>query len=431
MQYDNSLFAGNFLTIFLSRSFRYYVTLLGHICHIAYNLKTYHSLIAILFMTLLTSNSAIAQTTQIRVATFNVSMEGTNYAAQGTLGDGMLADILQKGIHPQVRNIAQIIQRTRPDVILLNEFDYIANSSMGVELFLNNFLAHPQAGAQAIAYPYYFLAPVNTGMPSPFDLDRDGIASGLGNDAWGFGNYPGQYGMLLLSRFPIDANAARTFQTFKWADLPGAQTPMLDNAPYFTDSEWQALRLSSKSHWDIPIDVNGEIIHVLASHPTPPVFDGPERRNALRNRDEIRFWTLYIDPVQGSHLYDDKGVYGGLPSETRFVILGDLNASADEGDSLQGGIDVLLQNEHLQSDIVPSSEGAVAHSPENPRARNHTAQWGMRADYVLPSRRGFAIKNAGVFWPPAGAPFAPLVQDRGASSDHRLVWLDLELKPLP
>ncbi len=41
----------------------------------------------------------------------------------------------------------------------------------------------------------------------------------------------------------------------------------------------EAARLSSKSHWDVPINVNGRVLHVLASHPTPPVFDGPEDRN--------------------------------------------------------------------------------------------------------------------------------------------------------
>ena len=51
----------------------------------------------------------------------------------------------------------------------------------------------------------------------------------------------------------------------------------------------------------------------------------------------------------------------------------------------------------------------------------------MRADYVLPSKAGFVIKESGVFWPEKASPLYPLVGSRGASSDHRLVWVKLEL----
>ncbi len=60
------------------------------------------------------------------------------------------------------------------------------------------------------------------------------------------------------------------------------------------------LRLSSKSHWDIPLQIGGAIVHVLTAHPTPPVFDGPEDRNGCRNHDEIRLWSDYIDPSRGT-----------------------------------------------------------------------------------------------------------------------------------
>ena len=45
-----------------------------------------------------------------------------------------------------------------------------------------------------------------------------------------------------------------------------------------TDSaaEREVFRLSSKSHWDVPLRVGGEVVHFLVSHPTPPVFDGPD-----------------------------------------------------------------------------------------------------------------------------------------------------------
>ena len=53
---------------------------------------------------------------QIRFATFNVSMN-RNAA-------GELADQLAAGNNEQIANISSIIRTVRPDVILLNEFDF-------------------------------------------------------------------------------------------------------------------------------------------------------------------------------------------------------------------------------------------------------------------------------------------------------------------
>ena len=80
---------------------------------------------------------------------------------------------------------------------------------------------------------------------------------------------------------------------------------------------------------------------------------------------------------------------------------------------------------------MPRSIGAGEQRPEHPKASEHTALWGLRADYVLPSVAGFASTAAGVFWPSRAAPEAVLVQDRATSSDHRLVWVDLRILPLP
>ena len=59
---------------------------------------------------------------------------------------------------------------------------------------------------------------------------------------------------------------------------------------WYSEQERNIMRLSSKSHWDVPVNIGGQIIHLLASHPTPPIFDGIEDRNGRRNHDEIRFW---------------------------------------------------------------------------------------------------------------------------------------------
>lgn len=367
----------------------------------------------------------------ITFATYNVSMEAENYAPRGAPGNSeqVLVKELASGSNQQIRNIARIIKTVRPDVILLNEFDYIKDPAAGVVKFVKSYLKNDADGAKGIDYPYHYYSTVNTGQPSPYDLDNNGKAEQLGADAWGFGNYPGQYGMVLLSQYPIDLKAVRTFQHFKWKDMPEAlKTTKVDGSAWYAPEAWSAFPLSSKSHWDIPVKVGNKTIHVLASHPTPPTFDGPEDRNGKRNHDEIRFWNDYISDSRGSYIYDDKGTKGGLDAHATFVILGDQNASPDEGNAISAGIKTLLANPKVNHDFTPASKGGTEHSPTNAFAKNHTAFWRMRADYVLPSRNGLQVIDSGVFWPGKGEPMAELVEKRESSSDHRLVWVKLKLE---
>ncbi|MDX3775445.1 endonuclease/exonuclease/phosphatase family protein [Chromatiaceae bacterium AAb-1] len=368
--------------------------------------------------------------TELTVATFNVSMEAENYLPKGQKPDAdVLPAVLATPEHPQVRNVAAIIQRIRPDILLLNEFDYVEDPEKGIKAFIRNYLNQPQQGSDTIDYPYFYYSTVNTGQPSPYDLDNDGKATGVGADAWGYGNYPGQYGMVLLSKYPLDTDSIRTFQYFKWKDMPDAlRTYKADGSDWYSKAAWQEFRLSSKSHWDIPVTVNGKVIHILASHPTPPVFDGPENRNGKRNHDEIRFWTDYLTPQSSSYIYDDQGNKGGLATDKSFILLGDQNASPTGGDALINGIQNLLAHSRINNSFTPASEGAKEHSPDKADAAYHTAAWRMRADYVLPSVKGFTVIDSGVFWPAKDDADYELVGSRTASSDHRLVWVKLELK---
>lgn len=368
----------------------------------------------------------------IRIATFNVSMEATNYVDRESKATGNeLFERLADGQHPQIRNTAEIIQRVRPDIVLLNEFDYDPDPDKGVLAFIKHYLHQSQNGAEAIDYPYFYIAPVNTGVDSGVDLSGDGIASGTGDDAFGYGVYPGQYGMVLLSRYPIDSDNVRTFQYFLWKDMPGNLMQTVaheDGRPWYSEEARKVMRLSSKSHWDIPVKVNGKIIHVLASHPTPPVFDGPEDRNGKRNHDEVRFWVDYLSGgEQAAYIYDDKGKGGGLSGDI-FVIVGDLNANPVEGNSHKQAISALIEHDKVAGAFMPGSEGGALHTPDNPLGKTHTAGWRMRADYVLPSKAGWDIQSGGVFWPSADDALYRLVKDRQSSSDHRLVWLDLSFR---
>lgn len=377
----------------------------------------------IFFLICLTFSVPLAA--DLRVATFNIAM--------GFGEAGEMSSALESGDHPRLRLVAEILQRVRPDVVLLNEFDYDPGTD-AASLFNRNYLAASQAGREPILYPHHFRAPVNTGVDSGQDLDGDGKSGGPG-DAWGFGRFPGQYGMLVLSKYPVPTGESRSFREFPWSEMPGALRPANpDGKPFNDDGTWELMRLSSKSHWDLVIDVDGERLHLLASHPTPPVFDGPEDRNGRRNYDEIRFWRDYTSPEPAPWIRDDRGRAGGIEAGARFVIAGDQNADPSDGDSRPGAIAQLLEAPWIDPSCTPASTGgadaALEQGGVNGQHRGDpsrdTADFddrrtgNLRLDYVLPSATLRSL-DCGVFWPAHGLG-AP---DPAKASDHRLVWLDI------
>jgi endonuclease/exonuclease/phosphatase family metal-dependent hydrolase len=402
---------------------------------------------AVLFSLLLlpaTAASAPAQDPPgypLRIATFNVQ-------------DVRTAD-LQTADQPRLRRLAEVIQRLRPDAILLNEIAYDAPGASDVpagdapgqngQRFADFYLARPQAAdLQALRYRA-FMAPVNSGQPSGMDLDRNGrtvlsfpppppagpdglppepTADGreYGGDCWGFGTFPGQYGMALLisDALEIERDKARTFRLLPWDYMPGAELPPGPDGEgsWLTDEQKRAFRLSSKSVWDIPVRLpNRAVIHFLCSHPTPPVFDGPGRRNARRNHDEIR---LLADYIRGSeYLVDDRGSPGGLDPGASFIILGDLNADPSKGSRWRNPIaDVLFTSRRVNPRITPAAD--VDTPGLDP---TDTAAFKLRVDYVLPST-DLGIAAAGVWRQlPEGSDRFP--------SDHFPVWMDVVILAPP
>jgi hypothetical protein len=399
----------------------------------------------------------------VRYATFNASL---NRYREGQLVEELADPSLRPAGDRQIRTVAEIIQRVRPEVLLVNEFDFDDDGRRGTsrsaELFQDNYLSESQNGAGAIRYRYRFTAPSNTGIPSGFDLDNNGQVvttpgPGYGNDSFGFGEFPGQFGMTVYSMHPILDRGIRTFQKFLWKDMPGARLPDDPATPapadWYSPEELAVFRLSSKSHWDVPIRVRGKVVHFLTSHPTPPVFDGPEDRNGTRNADEIRLWADYVTPGAGGYIYDDRGRRGGLERGARFVIAGDQNSDPLDGDSIRGAIQQLLDNPRVNTTVTPDSPGgpeqaAIQGGPNathrsNPafdtadfadRPPPFTDPGNLRADYVLPDS-GQKINDAFVFWPRSDDPLFPLVGTFNASffpdgngfpsSDHRLVAVDV------
>lgn len=217
--------------------------------------------------------------------------------------------------------------------------------------------------------------------------------------------------------------------------MPDARRPRdpATKEPWHPEAIWAQLRLSSKSHWDVPVRAPGGVLHFLVSHPTPPVFDGSEDRNGARNADELRLWQDYITPGAHPWLCDDRGACGGLPADARFVIAGDLNNDPVDGDGRHEAINGLLAHPRVQAQPVPRSEGAEEAARRYTRldhrgtAAHATGDFGSRAgtlrlDYVLPST-GFRVRDRGVFWPPSSSRDAGIAD----GSDHRMVWVDVQV----
>lgn len=96
----------------------------------------------------------------------------------------------------QIRNVAAIIQKNRPDVLMMAEYnnDGTGEDKAALEGFQKNYLSVAQsldgAGGEAnlepIEYPYAESYSTNTGLLSDFDLDNNGTA----------GQMPGMHGAL-------------------------------------------------------------------------------------------------------------------------------------------------------------------------------------------------------------------------------------------
>lgn len=396
----------------------------------------------------------VPEASRLRIASFNASMNRPN--------SGDLAAALEDGNDPQIQGVAETIQRANADIVVVNEFDQIYDqfgnfdrvaTERSIRDFMTNYLEVAQAAdTSPVSYRYFFVSPSNTGVPSGFDFNNDGDTSDP-EDAYGFGVFPGQFAMVILSKHRIIRGAVRTFQNFLWKDMPGALLPPDpndsdddgDTSSYFTAAELDVYRLSSKTHIDVPVIVPGlGKVHLLASHPTPPVFDDGTATtypspsvvdwNGLRNHDEIRFWADYIDPAKSRYIYDDREWAragdttptrrrGGLRRNSRFVILGDQNADPLDGDATFNPADLLLSSPLVDTSITPTSAGALEQVPASFNFReSKTASFNLRADYALPSQRGFTLQNAWVLW--------PLTTDLEAgilsASDHRMVIIDLD-----
>ena len=385
------------------------------------------------------SDPVTGEPEKLRVATFNI--------------EDVRTDDLRNPDHPRLKKIAAIVQQLRPDILLINEMaydepggpGYITGEATGQngQRFADSFLAVAQGPGLQPLHFQVVMRPSNTGQNSGYDLENNGQAvttypepppadadgrpgpqtpdgRAYGNDSWGFGTFPGQYAMAVFIRsdLRILSDQIRTFQHLPWSAMPGALAPVdpETDEPWYHDEEWTHFRLSSKTHMDVPVELNnGTVLHLLCSHPTPPAFDGDEGRNKRRNHDEIRFWADYLN--NAGYIVDDAGQKGGFGSADPFVIMGDLNADPDEGSSVNNPIGAFLfSHERINGNFIPEAEEAYPDLNVD-----DTAGWGMRIDYVLPSMELDVV--AGQVARPPLAEF-----EAGWVSDHFPVWVDVEVR---
>lgn len=343
-----------------------------------------------------------------KTQSLDIALYHTSLARQGP---GLLLRDIAGGTDPQVLAVAQVIAHAAPDILLLLDVDY--DYGLVTLATLRNAIA-----VAGVSYPHIFALPPNTGVVTGLDADGDGRLGGP-QDAQGFGQFAGQGGMAILSRYPVRRDQVQDHSARLWRDMPQAMLTLPDGTPVLARAELAVQRLSTTGHWAVPFEIQGQVLWLLAFHATPPVFDGPEDRNGRRNHDEARFWSLYLD-----------GAFGPAPKD-RFVIIGDSNMDTVDSEGRPDAMRALLHDTRL-SDPQPKGGGIQEADPAHRGAPAlDTVRWpppgpgNLRVDYILPSA-DLTVHDSHVFWPDPADPMAPIVQ---TASRHHLVSVTVEWPP--
>ncbi len=325
-------------------------------------------------------------------------------------GPGLLLQDILKGDDPQILATLDVINHVAPDILVLTDIDFDAGAAA-----LSTF-----SQALAAPFPYLFAGPPNSGVQAGLDLDGDG-RSGDARDALGYGRFFGDGGMAVLSRYPIRTEDIIDLTQLLWADVPNASLPERGDVTFPSADVFEVLPVSSTAHWIIPIDIAGAGISLMAFDATPPVFDGPEDFNGLRNRGELLVWEAVLG-----------GQLAAVPIAP--VLIGNANIDPFDGDGLRDAMIRLLAHPALQ-DPMPKSEGAqlAADPNHNGPPALDTADWpdetpgNLRVSYILPSA-DLTVTDAGVFWPAPDDRYFDLLGGNGMAGAHHLVWVDLMIE---
>ena len=286
-----------------------------------------------------------------------------------------------------------VIAHVGADAILLLDVDWDAGGA--------GLAALQQALAdRGLPYPYGYAGRPNAGAPSGLDLDGDG-RRGRARDALGYGRFTGDGGLALLSRWPVAVEAPNPL----WAEVSPEAPALLPQGGA------AVVPLATAAQWVVALDAPGGPVTLVTLAAGTPVFDGPEDRNGLRNRDELRFAarlaTEAADPV---------------------VVLGRANVDPADGEGRRDGLAALLDHPRLADPRPRGGGGGGAGHAGDPAL--DTAAWEgpgpLRVDYVLPDR-AFEVVGSGVLWPVDG----PMADAVAAAGPGRAVWVDLRRRSPP
>lgn len=371
-----------------------------------------------------------AEAGHLRVASYNVQFQREK--------PGQLINELQTPLDKKAKAVAEIIQRTRPHIVQLTNFD-IDSSNLAIEQFKANYLEVSQNQQHAIEYPYVFAAPFNSRY-SP-------INPALHN------KQAHKSGVVLLSMYPIHAHQTRSFETFSWATMP---SPLMNELPNPVSKKLPpALPLFEGGFWDVSVWVEGHSMRLLIAQliGQPAVIEPAQTPshslsalNDYRHFDEIRFLADYVG-IKANNYYirDDNGLPGGIPGD-EFIFMGTLNRDAQDtpmkfpDGTDYNSIDQLLEHPYLDAAIRPTSQGAVQSSEmlgqvndlhKNPPQYDTAVlpaegSGNLQLDYILPSKNTLQPICAGSFWPKPKDKTYPLLKASG--THHRLIWMDIARK---
>lgn len=373
---------------------------------------------------------------------------GARYAAFNVIE--LETEQVQQQGDEQAEAAARVVQEVQPDILVVNELtnnlqEGEHTDTANIDAFVENYLSVPQRdGLDGIHYEHTLQPTSNTGVlpEEDYDFNKDGDAGALPGDAFGFGEFPGHYAFAIASKYPIAESEIRSFQTFKWADMPDNRIPVAgeegvvtdpaedETAIYLTEAELDVYRLSSKTHVDVPFRVKGGTVHGLFAHPTPPGFDGVNNFNGKWNHDEVRFFADYVAGEE--YIYDDDGNHGGLDDDASFVLMGDMNAGPGRNRDerpLQPAQKFFVDNDDFNTDRLPTSPGGFHRDlPTATRFGGDVEGVVELIDYVLPSP-DLSLRDSGVVWPSEATTENGLLEAVETASDHRLVWADVATNP--
>nr|WP_242648561.1 endonuclease/exonuclease/phosphatase family protein [Cognatishimia maritima] len=298
----------------------------------------------------------------------------------------LLRDILAPS--PQVANVTRTIATHQPDVLVLQDMDWDLKGAAVHAL-------QTQLKQVGTDMPYAYVPPSNTGLPMGIDMDADGKTGGP-RDTQGYGRFPGQGSIAILSRLPIDEDAVQEFHALLWKDI--ASPKLLEKL--LPPEAIATQRLASVFMAAVPIETAAGPLWVLTHHATPPVFDGPEDRNGHRNAAENLFWLQYLDGTFGTR------------DNAPFVIASQLNIDPIRGEGHKETLSTLLSDPRLQD---PFATG--------PSEDHHTAAFDsvgkLRLAYLLPSSQLNVSAK--------GHSADPALRPDQTHSRHRLIWIDVEI----